>query len=145
MPPYLGAHLISYRHYDRMHSPTRPEQHENSFSLATSSGSPSAPLKIIPTFLAHQEALYLFIYSNCHNFRHVGVNGTQSTSQTLFPMQKNNLTGGEYMSTKLYQYQIFRGTGHQGSYTYTPGIAERKKRNLLETVGADECTSFGLC
>ena len=47
MPPYMGAHLISYRHYDRMHSPPRPEQHENSFLLATSSGSPSAPLKII--------------------------------------------------------------------------------------------------
>jgi len=28
------------------------------------------------------------LHSNLHNFRHVGVNGTQSTSQTLFPNAK---------------------------------------------------------
>ncbi len=40
------------------------------------------------------------------------------------------------MSTKFSQYLISRGTVHQGSCAYTPGIAERKNRDLLETVGA---------
>lgn len=85
MPPYMEALMISYRHYDRMHSPTRPEQHQNRFLLATSSGSPSAPLKIIQHSWPIKN---LPLHSNLNHFRHVGVNGTQSTSQTLFPMQK---------------------------------------------------------
>lgn len=40
------------------------------------------------------------------------------------------------MSTKFSQYLISRGTVHQGSCAYIPGIAERKNRYLLETVGA---------
>lgn len=93
MPPYMGALMISYRHYERMHSPTRPEQHQNSFLLATSSGSPSAPLKIIqhswPIKKHFTSSLQLKSFSPCW----VGVNGTQSTSQTFFPMKKKkNLT-----------------------------------------------------
>lgn len=40
------------------------------------------------------------------------------------------------MSTEFYQYLISRGTVHQRSCAYTPGIAERKNRYLLETVRA---------
>lgn len=40
------------------------------------------------------------------------------------------------MSTEFSQYLISRGTVHQGSCAYTPGIAERKNRYLLETVRA---------
>lgn len=43
------------------------------------------------------------------------------------------------MSTEFSQYLISRGPtiiGHQRSCAYTPGIAERKNRYLLETVRA---------
>ena len=81
------------------------------------------------------------LHSNLHNFRHVGVNGTQSTSQTLFPNAKKKRivrsdSGGEYMSTGFSQYLISRGTVHQRSFAYTPWIAKRKNRYLLETIRA---------
>lgn len=40
------------------------------------------------------------------------------------------------MSTEFSQYLISRGTVHQRSCAYTPGIAERKNRYLLERVRA---------
>lgn len=40
------------------------------------------------------------------------------------------------MSTEEPQYLISRGTVHQSSCAYTPGIPERKKRDLLETIRA---------
>lgn len=77
------------------------------------------------------------LHSNWNHFRHVGVNGTQSTSQTLFPMQKNFTI---WFWRRIHVHGIFSISYFQRHcssellcvYSWT----ERKNKYLLETIRA---------
>lgn len=85
-------------------------------ALATSSGSPSAPLKIIqhsrPIKKHFTSALQYMSFSPCWSERHT------IDKPNIIYNEKNVFlrsdSGGEYMSTEFSQYLISRGTVHRG-------------------------------
>lgn len=117
---YGGASYQLQTLWSHAYSPTRPEQHENGFLLATSSGLPSAPLIIIWhswPIKKHFTSSWTFSkFSPCWSERHT------IDKPDIISNAKNRIwrsySGGEYMSTEFSQYLISRGTVHQRSCAY---------------------------
>lgn len=69
LPDQNKTKIASYSPHPPVHLP-----HHSKFSIIPGPSRSTLPL-----------------HSNWRNFRHVGVNGTQSTSQTFFPMQNQRI------------------------------------------------------